>query len=252
MDIEQYLARIEYKKKLQINKECLKELHLYHVSSIPFENLDIHLNKKIDLSLNDIFEKVITNKRGGYCYELNFLFNCLLSKIGFQTKLVSARIYNENTIGPEYDHLAIITDLDTPWLIDVGYGDLFKKPLPIIPCSEQIEDSKKYKLEHLKEDIYILKESLITHEKWHKRYTFSLKPCKINDFEIQNKIKQLSEESYFVKNTICTLPTENGRKTIFNNVFKIRTANKVEQIEIKSKQELMNILASEFGISISF
>ena len=77
--------------------------------SIPFENLDIHNNVPIKLSIEKIFDKVVNQNRGGLCYELNGLFYELLNAIGFDVKIISARVFNQdNGYGKEYDHLAII------------------------------------------------------------------------------------------------------------------------------------------------
>lgn len=67
-----YLKRLSFHKNIAINRETLFSLQKAHLLSIPFENLDIHYGKEIKLDLNAIFEKIISNHRGGFCYDLNF------------------------------------------------------------------------------------------------------------------------------------------------------------------------------------
>ena len=78
MNISEYLARINYSKSAQPDSKTLHALQLAHMQNIPFENLDIGLGRKINLDLESLWEKIVINKRGGFCYELNGLFACLL------------------------------------------------------------------------------------------------------------------------------------------------------------------------------
>src|SRR5437016_1727482 len=125
MDTQLYLQRIGYSGGLEPTAANLRALQLAHLQSVPFENLDIHLNHPIILDLNAIYEKVVTRRRGGFCYELNGLFGWLLEALGFQVKLLSASVTRgAGGFGPEYDHLTLLvhcpadTEPETPWLAD--------------------------------------------------------------------------------------------------------------------------------------
>lgn len=218
--------------------------------SIPFEAIDVHIGRIIELDLERIYHKIINEQRGGYCYELNYLFHKMLLQIGFTNFLISARIFNENQFGPEFDHMAIIVELEDQWLVDVGYGDLFLEPIQIKTELKQHDNNKIYEIRKLNSTDYILYESLKRELESEIKYKFGRKPRKVSEFNEQNYWKQTSDESYFVKNRICTLPTEKGRKTILNNVYKVRTNGKSEQIEIKGKAQFMDILKREFNIVI--
>ena len=75
MDIQQYLQRINYVDSIHPTIEVLSKLQLMHLMNVPFENLDIHNNTRIDLT--NLFNKIVTRKRGGFCYELMaFFMNC--------------------------------------------------------------------------------------------------------------------------------------------------------------------------------
>lgn len=218
--------------------------------SIPFEALDIHLGSRIDLDLSNIFQKVIDKRRGGYCYELNYLFNSLLSEIGYESHLISAKIYDDNKFGPEFDHLAIIVNLNGLWLLDVGFGDLFIHPLRLDVETEQEDTFKVYKIVESTKSDYLLTESLRGKSEFIVKYKFNLTPRIITDFEDQNNYKQDSKHSHFVKNRICTIATKTGRKTILNNTFKVRNGNTFVETEISNKEEFNTILENEFNIKI--
>src|SRR5437016_7551475 len=92
MDTNAYLERIGYRGRIRPNLDVLRGLHRKHLLSIPFENLDIHLGRPIILSKNAFYDKIITLRRGGFCYELNGLFATLLDEMGFKVSMLSARV----------------------------------------------------------------------------------------------------------------------------------------------------------------
>ncbi|MEM1120953.1 MAG: arylamine N-acetyltransferase, partial [Bacteroidota bacterium] len=101
MNIPSYLKRINLNQPLKADEKTLFQLHQAHLYHVPFEDLNIHFNIPIVLAINDLYQKVVVEKRGGFCYELNGLFIELLNKIGFQTTLISAKVINKHgIIGP--------------------------------------------------------------------------------------------------------------------------------------------------------
>lgn len=135
MDRARYLQRINFTEPLTLSSQTLSLLHEAHVLHVPFENLNIHSRKIISLSPTDLFQKVISENRGGYCYELNSLFCYLLRDIGFSCRMVSSStVYAaDKTWGPAFDHLSLIVHCEEKfWLLDVGFGNLFVKPLEIV------------------------------------------------------------------------------------------------------------------------
>src|SRR6218665_2378835 len=125
MRIENYLARINYPDFSTASITSLFKLHQLHVYNIPFECLDIHLDIPITLNVESIYKKVVNYFRGGFCYELNSLFNWLLNQLGYDASIISAQIINDNKPGPEKDHMAIHVKHEGNCLLDAGYGDLF-------------------------------------------------------------------------------------------------------------------------------
>ena len=108
MDKSRYLQRINFSARAGSDDNTLRLLHRHHVMSVPFENLDVHYHRLFDLEPENIYRKVVENYRGGFCYELNSLFNDLLIDVGFSTRIISARTFDsEGVLGPEFDHMAI-------------------------------------------------------------------------------------------------------------------------------------------------
>jgi Arylamine N-acetyltransferase len=91
-NIENYFSRINYKGPRTPSLETLSSLQFHHVSSIPFENLDVLSKKIIKVDLESLENKLVTNKRGGYCFEMNKYFMSILKSLGFSVVPLLARV----------------------------------------------------------------------------------------------------------------------------------------------------------------
>jgi N-hydroxyarylamine O-acetyltransferase len=244
MNKEAYLKRIGF---LGSHKPILSKLHKLHELHV---NLDIHLNKKIVLARNRIYKKVVEQMRGGFCYELNYLFSQLLKELGYSCKIISARIFNsQGKRGPMFDHMAILVRHQTNWLLDVGFGDLFLKPIALLKDQIQTDGLNFFKISKYNSSDYVLLMSA-DGVKFEKKYTFNVTPQSISHFKKICLDKQINSNSYFVKNLVCTKPTKVGRITVFNNKLIERKLLTKKETLINDNVELLEILKNRFNISI--
>ena len=122
-DLAAYLARIGFDGALDQTFKTLSSLHFAHVSAIPFENLDIVLGRRISLDLGDLQAKLVTSRRGGYCFEQNALFAAALESLGFTVLRLAARVrFGSTEIRPRTHMLLEVEAEKTRWLSDVGFG----------------------------------------------------------------------------------------------------------------------------------
>lgn len=247
---EKFLERINYEGTLDPNLSTFFELHECHVRTVPFENQDVQNKVKVQLDLPHLIQKVVVNRRGGFCYELNHLFYHFLKRMGYDVKMISARTYDEEELGPEFDHLALIISVDDRfWLADVGFGDLFVTPIEIVSNKVQFDGRNYFKLESVGESWLLLmsKDGV----QFERKYQFSSISRTIDAFNAQCHWKQYNPKSYFVKNSIATLPTRKGRKSIFNEKFMVKNGNERHDTLVKSPEHLEEILDNEFDIRLN-
>jgi len=135
MDVDALLSRIGAKPPAAPTGAALAALHRAYVWTMPSEDYDIHLGVPISLHLDDIADKMIRRRRGGYCYELNGLFAGFLRELGFDVTLFSAFAFDEDgTRGPDFDHLRLLVDtFDGLFLADCGNGGSWIDPVPLRP-----------------------------------------------------------------------------------------------------------------------
>lgn len=132
MDVGAYLDRIGYPGPVRRDLETLTAIHRAHLSAIPYENLDIHLGRALPLGAAAAFDKLVTARRGGWCYEMNELLIWALGALGFNVYRAGAGVHRE--VGGDSrlgNHLIGIARLDKPYLVDVGFGDGPLDPIPL-------------------------------------------------------------------------------------------------------------------------
>jgi N-hydroxyarylamine O-acetyltransferase len=249
MKVPAYLARISYRGLLEPTTETLRALHLAHLFAVPFENLDIHIGRKITCEEEPFFHKIVELRRGGFCYELNGAFAALLRELGFRVTLLSARVAREDgTASPDFDHLALRVDLDEPWLADVGFGDSFLEPLRLTPEIEQEQKRGRFRIAAVG-DVMIVQRQL-PKENWKSQYQFTLRPHRLEDFEARCQFQQSSPDSHFTRQRLCTLPTADGRITLSDLRLIRTTPQGREERELQSEEEWRAVLLEHFGVRL--
>lgn len=252
MNKDAYLARIGVlPDDLEVNEEILKLLQLKHLLTVPFENLDIHLRRPIALDLDKLYGKIVIDQRGGFCYELNGLFNWLLQQLGYRTRLVSARVFDGSEFGPEFDHAAVIVTIgEIEYLADVGFGDFATAPLFVLPDVEQQDREGMFILRRAAE-VGVLEVAKRVDGEQIPQYQFSLLGRDLSEFAEMCDFQQYSPESHFTKGKVCSILTENGRKTLTDKKFIISSDGHKTETEVGSVIEFNRILQREFQIAAS-
>jgi N-hydroxyarylamine O-acetyltransferase len=245
--IESYLQRIAYTGSLTPTLFNLNHLHLAHLQSVPFENLDITLGRHIVLELPAILDKIVNQNRGGFCYELNSAFAWLLREIGFKVKLLSARTYDGNTLNPEFDHLLLLVSTDQPVIADVGFGDSFLLPItPGDPVCFQLD--RYYRLLN-NEEKWLLQQRYGAGD-WTSQYIFDMKPHPLHHFNSMCEFQQTSKSSVFTRKTVCSRATKQGRITYANGRYIQSENGHQEQFAVEDEAHLDKILSNQFGINL--
>jgi N-hydroxyarylamine O-acetyltransferase len=258
MDINGYLRRINSTAIVRNDLETLRELQCKHAFAIPFETLDIHNQIPIILQINSLYQKVIRDNRGGYCYELNILFHRLLNLCGFEVHLVAGRLHHANNrYGREFEHMALIVKVNGHhWLVDVGYGDFSLVPLAIAPGEIQGDGRNFYQII---DPVVVDGRSYLGVAKWNASkqdfkidYIFTLTPRELPDFYGMNEFHQTSPESHFARSLICTMPTPEGRITLINNKLIRKEKDKRQVKIIQSEEQRDKILEKYFHMDMVY
>jgi N-hydroxyarylamine O-acetyltransferase len=264
-----YLERIGLELPLAADAESLRRLQMAHLLHVPFENLDIALGRPIRLGLTTLYDKIVTRRRGGFCYELNGLFAWLLDDLGFEVTYLSASDYHpqDGSYGLDYDHLALLVRCpadpaaEVRWLVDVGWGDTFRVPLRADAEGEQDGGLKTYRIttnpggaqgEEARRQLWERHTNTAGYSSsgvWERQYAFTTQPRAFPDFEPMCRYHQTSLESIFTRKQICTLATPGGRISLEDGRL-IVTRGGVREERAVAADEKENLLRELFGIDL--
>jgi N-hydroxyarylamine O-acetyltransferase len=231
----------------------LKRLILQHLLHIPFENIDIIYKQPISLELDDIFQKIVSNNRGGYCYECNFLFYNLLKILGYNCHLISASAVHAHTIGQPFDHLALVVVIEEKeWLVDVGYG-LFSAT-PLLIQDGYVAEDMKYSVKlfgELYNAKYWTANRITDNNAINPVYHFCVQPYTIEDFFEMHNFHQTSPLSKFTSNIICSKMTEYGRISIVGNRMIATNGSQKNIVHLYDESQLFAALKTHFNILLN-
>ncbi len=246
--VEKYLQRLASHGARRPTLETLTALHRAHLLSVPFENLDIPLGKKISLVPADMLHKLLTLRRGGFCYELNGVFAMLLSALHFEVQLLSAKVFNNGSFGPEFDHMLLLVQIENvPYIADVGFGECFRTPLPL--GGEHVEAlGVAYKVSTEGSAQLVMQRKGATD--WQPLYQFSLTPRALHEFESMCAHQQASPRSLFTQKSICSRATMNGRVSLSHSTLIVTELEKRTEKPVVNAEHYRQLLAEYFQITL--
>jgi len=247
LDVQHCLQRIQYRGPIDPTLETLQSLQRAFLLRVPFENLDIHLGREISFFPDAVYQKIVVEQRGGFCYECNGLFHDLLQALEFQVDFLSARMVLDSTPGPEFDHMVLLVRLEQDYLVDVGNGRSCREPMTLDGANQAIAEGLQYQVQpHDGELALCFREP---DSPWAPRFFFSLKPRQRTEFQVMCGYHQSSPDSPFARKRLVSLATPNGRITLSGKQLTILEGSHRQERDVNSEPEYLRCLADYFGIT---
>jgi N-hydroxyarylamine O-acetyltransferase len=243
--VDDYLGRIGCPPVNRADAETLRSLHRAHQMSVPFENLSIHMAEPISLAEADLLAKIVARRRGGFCYELNGAFALLLTAIGFEVERTAARVYGGGTLGPPFDHMALVvrpSDGSGPWLADVGFGSHSTYPLLLEDGAEQHDPAGLFQVVPAADgDLEVLKGS-------EPQYRLERRARSLEDFVPTCWWQQTAPQSHFRAGLICSLLTGDGRISLSGRTLITTSDGSRTEDELTDDAAVLAAYRDHFGI----
>ena len=234
-DLSSYLLRINYEGKPSHDLATLVQLLQKQLRAIPFENTEVQAGHIPSMVPEDIVNKVIECRRGGYCYEVNGTFAMALSALGFKYYFAGARPMLYEARRPK-THLVIVVELDhQKYLCDAGFGGYALRAPLLIKEGETIQDGEHLKLELLNDE-YIL--SSFVQGEWQRQYGFALQAQEWIDFTLANYFNATHPDTIFTQKKLAIIQTPKGRKILVDNELKLIEEGKLERFEVEYESAL--------------
>ena len=218
--LDGYFQRIGYSGGVAPNLETLRSIHLRHAQSIPFENLNPFLRIPVVLDIDSLYQKLVLDRRGGYCFEHNLVLLEVLKTLGYSVKGLGARVlWNipEGIITARGHMLLLVEIGNDDYIADVGFGGLtLTSPLALKPDLEQDTPHEKFRLIQISND-YVLQAKV--QGAWKPVYRFGVQENFLIDYEVTSWYLSNHPTSHFVTGLIAAIPFEKGRHALRNNDF---------------------------------
>ena len=252
LDLEAYFARIGFADRVSADLGTLAGLHARHAEAIPFENLAAFLGEPVRLDRAALQEKLVAQRRGGWCFEQNLLFAQVLEAIGFPVRRLAARVrWNvpPGVVTARSHMLMQVTIAGEPWIADVGFGgQTLTAPLRLVAGIEQPTPHETYRL--VPEGGGFVLEARMP-EGWQALYYFELHEQQLADYEVSNWYLAHHPQSQFVNGIIAARAAPDRRHALRNARYAIHhRSGATERREIASVDEFRAVLTGDFRIPL--
>jgi N-hydroxyarylamine O-acetyltransferase len=244
-----YFDRIGYTGPHEASGETLAALHRLHPQAIPFENIDTLLGLTPRLDLESIFAKLVSTRRGGYCFEHNLLFRAVLETIGFETTGLAARVLwaDPDAMPPRTHMMLLVETPDETWLADVGFGGMtLTSPLVFDNGREQTTPHETFRLDLIEHGDFMLLVKL--GDTWKPVYRFDLEPQVPSDYAMANHYASTFPDSAFLNHLFVARAVPGQRQSLFDRTLTRR--GKAEEHRELSTAELQGVLEDTFGLAL--
>ncbi len=219
--VDRYLRRIGVDpEEVTLDLDGLSRLQYAHLVSVPFTNLDVYDRLPVRTDLRWSIPAVLDG-RGGWCFVLNGAFGALLASLGFDVVSMAALVTMAGEVSPMDDHLCLRVELDRPFLVDVGFGDSFTRPLPL-DSDEPVHDvaaGRRFRLGTRDDGRRQLEserdvDGLV---RWRPDYHFLTEPRELDHFDPANDYLATTPGLTWTSKRFSTRLTEDGRVTLLDD-----------------------------------
>ena len=103
----------------------LGEITRRHAAQFAFSSVGPMLGDDLPLDIESLYQRIIVNRRGGYCFEQNSLLFEMLQELGYEVSLYLGRVIYNQDIHPGLTHRITLVKIDDDrYIADVGFGPL--------------------------------------------------------------------------------------------------------------------------------
>lgn len=245
--LEDYFERIGHRGEARADIATLTALMRCQLFTVPFENLDVQAGRIVSLVPEEIVEKIVGRRRGGYCYEVNGLFCMALEALGIAYQFVAARPMFYPVRRPKTHMAVVVTLAGEQWLCDLGFGSYgIRAPLRLDRLDVEVrQDDDVFMLSRPEGRDYLLQARV--NGEWVNQYAFDLSPQEWIDFMPANYLNSTHPEAIFVQKLLVVRHAPSGRAILFGDTLKM-IGNGQVQVESVAAERVDAVLAETFGL----
>jgi N-hydroxyarylamine O-acetyltransferase len=250
-ELSAYLGRLGIAAPAVADSTGLAMVQRAHRQAIPFENLDILLGRGVDLSPDAVFDKLVRQRRGGYCFEQNRLFGDALKALGFSARRLMARVwfYGPLDIPGRTHTLLLVTLSGRPWIADAGFGGGYAPPMPLVADRIVEEGGARHRLRQHEDHGWLLERD--SGEGWVRQISFTLDEVHESDIAMANHWTATSPDSRFTTSAVLGRILPDGDISLIDQRLVRRQAGGGAKRDIADPASYRATLADSFGLVLS-
>ena len=245
-DPKAYLKRIGLEGvEIRPDKESLDLVLKAHLRHVPFDDLDVWAKGVCpSLAVEDLYNKVVVNGRGGYCFELNSLFKAFLLSLGFDAYTVICHLCHDPSFIAVPAHCGVIVTIgDMQYFTDVGYGG--KVPDEAVALDGMVHCGYRSGTE----DYYTYVEES-TGNGWKRVFLFKNLPALPVELMPLNFNVSQSAGSRFRTQPLLNLRYSDGNVLVAGRSFKLTRGNEVTERQLKDVEDLKKVAEEYFHLDL--
>lgn len=246
-DVLGYLSRLGFPGVPQPDLASLAALQRAHLGAVPFENLHVFHRRDVAVHESWSVEKVLDG-RGGWCFELNGAFSALLMALGFRVDRLAATVLFDPEPPAEPDHLSLLVHLDRRYLVDVGFGESFTRPLDLDDDRPVPDDGAEHRVVVLDDDQHQLERRELPDGEWVPQYRFTTEPVTLGSFAAASEHLRTAPGLPWTEKPFATRLIPGGRVTLLSDRLKVRRLGTVAETPV-APERWADVLREWFGIS---
>ena len=252
VNLNAYFERIGFAGSIAPTIQTLELLHALHPAVIPFENIGPLTGEQVLLDQQSLEKKLLVEKRGGFCFEHNFLFMRILADLDYEVRPLLARVIwtNPEAISAPPSHMLLLVDIKgVNYIADVGFGGLsLTTPLRLRAGAEQATPHETFRLTG-GDPNWTLEVKI--GEEWRGVYVFTTDTVAEVDLWDINRDLSSNPASPFTLQLRASLSPSGRRLKVHNDQFTVQpTGGAAEKRTLTSVEEIRTVLTEELGLTL--
>lgn len=239
---------LTYTEGMPTDYDTLAAVQYGFQKNVPYENLDIIKKVPLSLDYDRLYEKIVRNHRGGYCFEINGFLGEVYRSLGFSVTEYMARYLRGETEIPVRRHrvLGVTTSDGRKYICDAGIGQsAFRLPL----LMEENSRSEQYGETYLvtREPFFGWMISDFRKGEWRRFYSFTEEEQLNIDYIMPSFWCENAADSPFTSAEMFSIKTDDGRITLDSNIFHIFAGDTVTE-RLLTEDEVCEVYEKYFGL----
>ena len=247
--VKAYLADLELTEAPR-DITFLQQLQSQHIARYSFNSLAVVLGQELPLDLPALFDKIVTKKRGGYCFEHNKLVFNVLEELGFDVRLLVARVVNNRDVdSPRTHRITLLNYNGQQWIVDAGFGAMGPyHPVPF--TSEDDGETAEGHYRIVNDDSGLFRMQVLKEGEYFTLYTFDLGSYTDADCLLGHFYSHRHPEAAFVNNLVVSRKLPEVTYSLRNAEFHTITASDTLVTPVHDAQRLHILLTEVFELDV--